>query len=141
LQDYVSEAPIEELKFENIEELGFACGQLVGDYSRYYWHATKVGDGEGKDFLKTRVMTFGSSLTPETIIERALLRFHDYAVRVSMPLGAIHDLLARTGVVLTQYTAMKQEVRTESQRFMLGFWSGYSLSGIRKRRQQDNGVA
>jgi hypothetical protein len=141
LQDYVSEAPIEELKFENIEELGFACGQLVGDYSRYYWHATKVGDGEGKDFLKTRVMTFGSSLTPETIIERALLRFHDYAVRVSMPLGAIHDLLARTGVVLTQYTAMKQEVRTESQRFMLGFWSGYSLSGIRKRRQQDSGVA
>lgn len=141
LQDYIAEASVEELEFEDIEELGFACGQMVGDYSRYYWHATRVGDGEGKDFLKTRVMTFGSSLTPETIVERALMRFHDYAVRVNMQLNMIHDLMARTGALLAIYSSMKEDVAREGQRFMLGFWSGYSLSGVRKRRQKDTEVA
>ena len=138
LQDHIASAPIADLTVESVEELGFACGQLVGDFSRRYWHATRRSTGsEGKDYLQSRVMTFGSSITPEIVVHKAMQKFADYGMRVGMKMGTLQDLLARTGVILTKYVELEEQVRREQDRFMLGFWSGYALSGSRKERQSE----
>jgi len=130
LQEHVATAPLDELHLDDVEELGFACGQLVGDFSRRYYQATRQTGG--KDYLQTRVMTFGSSITPEVVVNRAMLKFQDYGMRVGMKMHMHRDLLARTGVVLNHYARMIDMVKNDRDRFMLGFWSAYSLATARK---------
>jgi hypothetical protein len=64
------------------EEMGFAAGYLVRQFSRQYYRAA-----DEKDYLQHRVMTFGSDLTPDVIYRRALGKLPEYAVRVKARLS------------------------------------------------------
>lgn len=132
LQQLLVATPIQQLQFEDVEELGFACGHVVRHFSRWYWHRTKVGE-RGKDFLKDRVMTFGSSLTPDIIWQRALSRFEEYAMKVSP--GEQADRLGnkfrqRYGLILAEYSRLRADVNRNKDRFMAAFWSGYALQDL-----------
>jgi len=71
LHEVMNKRPSAEFKFNDVEEIGFAAGYVVRLFARQYWYATKTGK-EGKDYIKHRVMTFGSKLTPDVIFKRAL---------------------------------------------------------------------
>ncbi|HHY31470.1 MAG TPA: hypothetical protein GX515_00400 [Firmicutes bacterium] len=116
----------EDMVFRDAEELGFACGHLTGLFSRQYWHATKVGR-EGKDFLKHRVMTFGTDLTPTVVYERGLARMEEVARRLDMHLP--EDFRRRLAVVLVEFARTKDEIARNRHAFMAAFWAGHNLAG------------
>jgi len=127
IQRFLTETPVAELTFDNVDELGFACGHLTRQFSRQYWSHTKTGD-QGKDFLTHRVMSFGSSLTPHTLWRRALSRFDEYALKLKMNLP--QDFRRRNAVVLMEYARMEEEVKKQQDRFMAAFWAGYALQDL-----------
>lgn len=120
LLETVSTAPINEIQFQDIEELGFAAGYLVRQFSRQYYRAA-----DEKDYLQHRVMTFGSDLTPDVIYRRALGKLPEYAMRVKAHLS--EDFRQRLGVWLSTYPQMKDEAKKHSDEFMAAFWAGYML--------------
>ena len=132
------EAPISSMEFRNVEEFGFAAGHFVKRFSHQYYRATGGGkqsstDGEapneqksqGKDYLKHRVMTFGSSLTPDAVYTKALGKMRDFAFRVDTNLNP--DFEQRVGIWLATYPNMKKEIRKQPDDFMAAFWAGYML--------------
>ncbi len=126
LEEMLSSGPAEAMTFQDAEEIGFACGHLTGLFSRQYWHATKVGR-EGRDFLKQRVMTFGTDLTPSTIYTRGLARMEEFARRLDMHLS--EDFRRRLAVVLVSFARMRDEVSRGRHAFMAAFWAGHNLAG------------
>ena len=123
------EAPV-DICFENVEELGFGCGYLTGTFSRQHWAATKSGD-KGKDYLKHRVMTFGTDLTPDVLYRRGLGRMEEVSRRVDMHLS--EDFRIRLGIVLAEYSRMEDQVMSNRHGFMAAFWSGHNLSSVAAR--------
>lgn len=112
---------VQQVRFEDVEELGFACGHLTRQFSRWYYKQT------GKDFLRHRVMTFGSDLTPEVVWQRALAKFGEYRVKLWRE-GALPQWFERlSGVVLMEFGHRRDEIRRERDAFMAAFWAGYSL--------------
>ena len=120
LIENVASAPISDIEFQDVEELGFAAGHLVRQFSRLYYRAS-----DEKDYLQHRVMTFGSDLTPEVIYRRALGKLPEYAMRVKANLS--EDFRQRLGVWLSTYPQMKVQVKKNSDEFMAAFWAGYML--------------
>ena len=139
----IEREPVETLQLESPAELGFACGMLVSRYS--YWY--RVTLGSGKDYLKHRVMTFGSELPPQ-VIQAALRGMWDVAKRDEklhshLVFGQLAhyatseerrehfgDFQRRLGVILAELERQDpQELSKNRDSFMTGFWSGYSLQG------------
>ncbi len=120
----IAAAPVEEIGFQDAEELGFAAGYLVREFARHYRAATN-----GKDYLQHRVMTFGSDLKPETIHRRALGKLPEYALRVKA--HPSDDFRQRLGVWLSAYPRMKVEANKQSDDFMAAFWAGYMLGKVK----------
>ncbi len=135
LQEVLEDQPPDRLELETVEELGFAAGYLVRQFARQYWAATKVGR-EGKDFLKHRVMSFGSSLTPDLIAYKAISQFEEYAMRVNAHLP--NALRQRAGIWLSSYLAMRGQVQRSRDSFMAAFWSGYWLNGAQTQPAEDS---
>lgn len=133
LLDMMSKGSPTDMCFDNVEELGFGCGYLAGMFSRQYWAVTKSGD-QGKDYLKHRVMTFGTDLTPEVLYKRGLGRMEEVSKRANMHLS--EDFRIRLGIVLAEYSRMKDEVAGNRHGFMAAFWSGYNLSSVVAREQR-----
>jgi hypothetical protein len=115
-----TEAPPEEMRLENPEELGFAAGVLVRRFSRKHYGKLK------KDFLKQRVLTFGASLKPEDLWRNALIRFMEVSLQTSIPLE--DDFRRRAAVVESEYRRMRDVVARNRDEFMGAFWSGYMLA-------------
>ncbi|MEA4884838.1 MAG: hypothetical protein VB144_14495 [Clostridia bacterium] len=124
-----------DMHFGDSEELGFACGYLTGLFSRQYWIKTKVGD-RGKDFLKHRVMTFGTDLTPSVLYSRGLARMEELSRRLDFHLS--EDFRTRLGIALAEYPRMKDVVARDPHSFIAAFWSGYNLCGFAKTVQSDD---
>jgi hypothetical protein len=121
----IGQAPVQEIDFQDAEELGFAAGYLVRRFASQYWAAT-----DEKDYLKHRIMTFGSDLKPEVIYRRALGKLPEYAMRIrDIHLG--EDFRQRLGVWLSAYPTMKLEVNKQSDEFMAAFWAGYMLGRVK----------
>jgi len=116
-----SEEPPEEMRFESPEELGFACGMLLRQFSRWYWGRLE------KDYLQHRVMTFGTDLSPDAVWRRGLAKIFDVAARTGI--GIPEDFRRRVGVALAEFERMREDVRRDRDSFMAAFWSGYALSG------------
>lgn len=133
----LSEGPPEDMVFRGAEELGFACGHLTGLFSRQYWHATKVGR-EGKDFLKHRVMTFGTDLTPTAVYERGLARMEEVARRLDMHLS--EDFRRRLAIVLVGFARAKDEIARNRHAFMAAFWAGHNLAGTQAAPQSQDSM-
>lgn len=127
--DKAAKTPPEQLSFENVEELGFAAGFLTRRFSRWYWHNTggsREKGTKGKDFVKHRVMSFGSRLTPDMVWRKALSRFQEYAVKLDMNLT--EDFRRRAGVVESEYRRLREQVERKRDEFVGSFWSGYMLA-------------
>ncbi|MCL6562813.1 MAG: hypothetical protein K6U87_07375 [Firmicutes bacterium] len=101
-------------------DVGFVAGSVVREFSRRYRAE------QDKDFLKTRVMTFGSRLDPETLWKRALIPIIDLARRLDIDLG--RPFLLRLGQVLRLLETYREEWTREPDAFLSGFWSGYCLT-------------
>ena len=130
LEHMLTELPAEEMTFQDPEELGFGCGHLVSLFSRQYWRATKTGE-EGKDFLKHRVMTFGSDLGPDAIWKQGLSKMEEYARRLDMYLS--EDFRKRLGIVLVEYSRLRGDIAKNRDAFMAAFWAGYELARASSR--------
>lgn len=107
----------------NLEEpadIGFVAGSVVREFSRRYWAE------QDKDFLKTRVMTFGSRLDPDTLWRRALIPMVDLAERLDIELG--RAFMLRLGQALRLMETYRQEWSRDPDAFLSGFWSGYCLA-------------
>jgi len=127
LQGYLVHTDIGDLAFDGVDELGFACGQLTRQFSKQYWRHTEQHGGS-KDFLKHRVMTFGSSLGPDDVFRKALSKFQDYALKLGMPVR--RQFFHRAGVLLTEYARLAENIRRQSDEFMAAFWAGYALQDL-----------
>jgi hypothetical protein len=121
---------IDELRYQSPAELGFGCGALIRQFGRSYWYATKVGK-EGKDFLKHRVLTFGTDLSPEVLWKRGLSKIFDVEARYEK-IHLSDDFRRRVGVTLTEFDRLHEEIRPNRDAFMAAFWSGYTLQGYDK---------
>jgi hypothetical protein len=119
----ISSTSVHEMTFQDVEEVGFAAGYLVRQFSRQYFRAANE-----KDYLQHRVMTFGSDLTPDVIYRRALGKLPEYAMRVNAHLS--EDFRQRLGVWLSAYPSMKSDVKKHSDEFMAAFWAGYMLGRV-----------
>ena len=108
----------EEMTFANPEEVGFAAGYLARRFGRWYYGKLE------KDFMRHRVMTFGSDLRPEDIWKRALSRFQEYGAKLDLPIS--DDFRRRAAVVECEYRHLRPEIEKEKAEFMAAFWSGYA---------------
>ena len=139
-----NEAPISDMEFRDVEEFGFAAGYFVKRFSHQYYRATggkrqdsTDGDtaseqsqkSQGKDYLKHRVMTFGSSLTPDAVYTKALGKMRDFAFRVNTNLNP--DFEQRVGIWLATYPNIKEDIRRRPDDFMAAFWAGYMLGKVK----------
>ena len=122
LHRMVSEGPAHEIRFESVAELGFGAGMLTRRFGRWYYKATT------KDFLKHRVLTFGSDLSPDVLWKRGLSKMFDVEARYEK-LHMTDDFRMRLGVVLAEFDRLHDEVRGDRDSFMSAFWSGYALQG------------
>lgn len=126
----VFEHPVEQVQFESSAELGFGCGAVMRQFSRQYYTVTR------NDYLKQRVLTFGSDLTPEIVCRRGLKQIFEVAPRYkNLKIG--NDFFQRLGVVLTEYDRLKQETQKNKDEFMASFWAGHSLQGYDKPRDEN----
>jgi hypothetical protein len=126
------ETPVEEIQFASMDELGFAAGQVVQRFGNSYYQGTN-----GKDFIKHRIMTFGTSLTPEVVRYKALGRMEEYTAMLK--LGVSSDVLKRAAVVSMGFSQYEDEIKKNKDRFMAAFWAGYSLGRKKKETEQKSG--
>jgi len=134
----IEDGSIDALCYQSPAEIGFGCGTLIRQFGRSYWYATKVGK-EGKDFLKHRVLTFGTDLSPEVLWKRGLSKIFDVEARYEK-IHLSDDFRRRVGVTLTEFDRFREEIRPNRDAFMAAFWSGYTLQGYDKS-DRNNGQA
>lgn len=132
----IGDGSIDELRYQSPAELGFGCGALIRQFGRSYWYATKVGK-EGKDFLKHRVLTFGTDLSPEVLWKRGLSKIFDVEARYEK-IHLSDDFRRRVGVTLTEFDRLGEEIRPNRDAFMAAFWSGYTLQGYDKSNRDND---
>lgn len=117
----------------NIENLGFAAGLLLKQYSNSYYQKTK------QDFVKHRVMKFGSRLTPEMIWKNGLLRCEELAQQWNMGLAA--NFRAVLSQVLLAFLAAQQnnQLAMQKDEFLTAFWSGFLIYKKQGESHTDEG--
>ncbi|QDR78928.1 hypothetical protein SPTER_01790 [Sporomusa termitida] len=112
----------------SVEQLGFTAGLLLRQFHNSYYQKT------GKDFVKQRVMKFGSKLTPAMIWKNGLLRCEELAQQWNMKLGAnFRPVLAQA---LLGFLAKQDQLVPEKDSFMTAFWSGYLLYKADKKNDK-----
>ena len=122
---------VQHVEIQDVEELGFVSGHLTRQFSRWYYKEI------GKDFLRHRVMTFGSDLTPELVWQRALSKFSEYRAKLWRD-GALPQWFEQlSGIVLMEFSRRREEVRRERAAFMAAFWAGYSLQSAAENPEQE----
>ena len=113
---------------DSAEQLGFTAGLLTKQFSNSYYQKTK------KDFVKQRVMKFGSKLTPQMIWKNGLLRSEELAQQWEMKIGAnFRPILAQT---LLGFLEKQHQLIPEKDIFMTAFWSGYLLYQSEKKNDK-----
>lgn len=116
---------------ESVEDLGFATGLLLKQFSNSYYQKTK------KDFVKQRVMKFGSKLTPEMIWKNGLLRCEELAKQWDMNIGSnFRPVLAQ---VLLGLLDKQKQLISEKETFLTAFWSGFFLYHSDKKNEKPKG--
>jgi hypothetical protein len=119
LVDQYHEGSLSLVELSTSESLGFATGLLLRQFSNSYHHKT------GKDYVKHRVMKFGSKLTPEMIWKIGVLRCEELAAQWRMGLSTnFRPVLSQ---VLLGFIEAEQNkwLIAEKDRFMTAFWAGY----------------
>ncbi|WP_046721609.1 hypothetical protein [Heyndrickxia coagulans] len=114
---------------QNAETLGFVSGLLLKQFSNSYYKKTD------KDYLKHRVMKFGSKLTSEMIWKYGTLRCEELAQQWNLNISKnFYAVLAQ--VLLGFIEADKENLLiSQNDAFMTAFWSGY-LSYKSNKKQE-----
>jgi predicted transcriptional regulator len=124
-----SQGRLELSHIKSLEHLGFVSGLLLRQFSNSYYQKT------GKEFVKNRVMKFGSKLTPEMVWKSGLMRCEELAQQWSMNLGAnFRPVLAQT---LLGFLEKEEQLISQKDTFMTAFWSGYLLYKSDKKNEGD----
>lgn len=121
---------LELIHLKSVEHLGFVAGLLLKQFSNSYYQKT------GKDFVKQRVMKFGSKLTPEMIWKNGLLRCEELSQQWSLKLGA--NFRSALAVTLLGFLEKANELVSEKDVFMTAFWSGYLMYKADKKSEDGN---
>ena len=119
--DAYNRGEIDTADVASTEMLGFISGMLLKQFSNSYYQKTK------KDFVKQRVMKFGSKLDPKMVWKNGLLRCEELAEQWDLKLaGNFRTVL---GHVLLGFIEADSKNLLVSQRdiFMTAFWSGYLI--------------
>ncbi|MER3415860.1 MAG: hypothetical protein C4297_06570 [Gemmataceae bacterium] len=117
-------------------ELGFLCGTAVRRFSdRYYRYKSELeGSSTKADFLRDRVLSFGSCLRPETV--RKALRFVCELPRKLPRFASSPRLEALAGACLHALQRSWEQIQRKRDDFIVGFWSGYALWGYKREPHQ-----
>lgn len=121
LQQNIKNSRLEDFEVKSILEAGFYAGHIVRQFARQYYAANSK-----KEFIRDRVLTYGSSLTPEMIFKNALSKFEEYYFKLNIRLK--EDLAAKSGIVNLYYIEHKEEIFKNKDDFLAAFWAGYSLN-------------
>ncbi|MCY0900456.1 MAG: hypothetical protein OWU33_16290 [Firmicutes bacterium] len=111
--------PIDAWELDNPEDLGFMTGLIVRQFSQRYYRKTH------KDYLQSRVMTFGSSLTPDVIGYQALGRIQELALKLSIVLDRMY--IQRVSACLAEFNRQHDRITRQKEAFVSAFWAGYGL--------------
>lgn len=106
---------------ETAEELGYVAGLILRQFSNSYHH------GAGNDFVKHRVMKFGSKLTPEMIWKNGLLKCEELAMQRDLKLANNFRYNLSYVLLATLEADKKDLLNKEKDQFMTAFWSGYLM--------------
>jgi hypothetical protein len=113
------------------DHLGFVAGLLLRQYGNSYYQKTK------KDFVKSRVMKFGSKLTPEMIWKDGLLRCEELAQQWDMGLAANFRPVLSQALLALLAAQEANQLTAQKDEFLTAFWSGYLI--YKKNEQGDEG--
>lgn len=114
---------------QEAEQLGFVTGLLLKQFSNSY--RFKTGHD---DFVKHRVMKFGSKLTPEMIWTQGVLRCKELKEQWDMKLASNFEKTLAFVLLAFIEADNKKLLINEKDKFMTAFWSGYL---IYKKEQQE----
>ncbi|AEJ40711.1 hypothetical protein TPY_2551 [Sulfobacillus acidophilus TPY] len=117
-------------QIDNLEDLGFMMGLTVHQFAQHYYNKTH------KDYLQSRVMTFGSNLTPDVIGHRALGRIEELALKLQMPLN--QRFVQKVALCLSEFLRQSEDIQRHKDRFMSSFWAGYGLYRLPLGGEIDN---
>jgi len=123
------EIALEDLN--SLESLGFITGLLLKQFSNSYYTKT------GKDFVKHRVMKFGSKLTPEMIWKNGALRCEELAEQWNLKLGNNFRMTLPHVLLGFLQANQKKLLVVEKENFMTAFWSGYLIYQQTKKNEKE----
>ncbi|MTI80795.1 MAG: hypothetical protein FH758_07920 [Firmicutes bacterium] len=131
LDRYIDEQ-LTEADLDTTEKIGFLSGCLLKQFERSYYAITN------KKFVKTRVMRFGSKLTPEMIWKNGLLKLMELEQQREM--GIKGNFYKALPLVLTSVNDLEQKqlLKKEKDQFMTMFWSGYLMMPSLKKGDEKN---
>ncbi len=119
LQEMANGDP-ENMHFDgNVEDLGYVMGHLVKRFSQQFYSTTK------KEYLSSRVMTFGTDLTPDVAGFKALGKIEELSLKLNIHLP--QQFRQRVAATLSEFIRQIDAVRKERDAFMAAFWAGYAL--------------
>lgn len=113
-----------EIKTEDLktaEKLGYVSGLVLKQFSNSYFHSA------GNDFVKHRVMKFGSKLTPEMIWKNGLLQCEELAMQRDIKLADNFRLNLSKVLLAILEADEKGLLNKNKDQFMTAFWSGYLM--------------
>ena len=115
-------------------ELGFASGAIIRRFSRRYY----VGMRKTKldaDFLRDRVLTFGSALRWDAVQHRALRFINELPNnQLKKQIKYSRDLSERAAAISDALRRNATTVERNKDDFLTAFWCGYALQGYDKPR-------
>jgi hypothetical protein len=138
LLEMVDKGPVADLALDDVAELGFACGALVKRFSRSYYAARKAAKPDA-DYLRERVLTFGTDLRPAAIHDKGLRMILELPNRIQ-GLARNRDLEERVGAAVVAFQRLRGGIERQKDDFVTAFWAGYSLQGYDRPRKTKSGV-
>ena len=133
LLDKYEKGTLETSDLDSVATIGFVTGLIVSQFDRSFY--AKLGKG----FLETRIMRFGSKLTPEMIWKNGLLRMEE--LRRTRDLGIKQNYEKVLGLILPAILELNENnsLNKEKDEFMTMFWSGYLMLPRSKKEEMENG--
>ncbi|NQS75042.1 MAG: hypothetical protein HQP61_01170 [Peptococcaceae bacterium] len=117
---------------DTVEKVGFITGLLVQQFGRSYY--AKVGS----DYLRTRIMRFGSKLNPEMIWKNGLVKMEELRKQRDLGIQLNYEkALALTLPALLELKNNNQLAKNKNE-FLTMFWSGYLMLPKKEKEIKSN---
>ena len=131
----IDKKPVAELQLTDPAEIGFACGALIKQFSGGYYKAKKSSKADA-DFLRDRVLTFGTDLRVQAVLDKGLKSILELPFRLK--LNRRRDLEERTGAMIAAFQENRGAIESHKDEFLAAFWAGYAPRGPRPATQAED---